>query len=96
MTFYHGTSSNSGVSKKLLPPCKHSFGVNELGRVKHENKVFFTTVKGYAEVYARRCCKRAGGEPIVYEVFPSKPQLMSKTSGCDVWYDNEAVIGERL
>lgn len=96
MKFYHGTSSKSGVSEKILPPCQHNFGINEDGRVKHENKVFFTTNKGYAEAYARRCCKRVGGHPVVYEVFPSHPKLMSKTKGCDVWYDNEAIIGEIL
>lgn len=57
MAFYHGTSTLSNMRDKVLPPCHHSFGINESDRVKHENKVFFTTIKGYAMAYARRACK---------------------------------------
>ena len=96
MAFYHGTSSVAGLRDVILPPCHHNFGVNEVGRVKHENKVFFTTVKGYAEAYARRACKRVGGIPIVYEILSAKPKLMSKAKGCDVYYDNRAIILEEV
>lgn len=96
MKFYHGTSSLTPIQDKLLPPDQHSFGINEKGRTKHAQKVFFTTVKGYAEKYARTCCKRVGGKPIVYEVLPINPKLMTKVDGCDVWYDSEALIYEKL
>lgn len=59
-------------------------------------KYFFTTVKGYADKYARTACKRVGGEPIVYEVLPLHPKLMVKVKGCDIYYDNEAIAYEKL
>lgn len=92
MAFYHGTSTIADIKDKILPPCHHNFGINEQGRVKHENKVFFTTVKGYAMCYARNACSRVGGEPVVYEVLSSRPKFMSKSKGCDVYFDNEAII----
>lgn len=92
MKFYHGTSSKAGISDKILPPSYHSFGVNEEGRVKHADKVFFTTVKGYAEAYARRACKRVGGNPIVYKVECKNASLFSKTKGCDVWFGEKAKV----
>ena len=96
MAFYHGTSSLANIENKILPPCHHKFGINEQGRVKHENKVFFTTIRGYALVYARRTCKRVGGVPVLYEVLSSKPKLMVKVKGCDVYYDNEVIVLEEI
>ena len=96
MRFYHGTSSLAPIGEKILPPDTHSFGINEVGREKHAQKVFFTTVKGYAEKYARTACKRVGGVPVVYEVLPKRPKLMVKVSGCDVYYDNEAIVYEKI
>ncbi len=87
MAFYHGTSSVAGIDKIIIPPKYHSFGVNEEGRMKHCEKVFFTTVKGYAEAYAR-----VGGTPVVYKVICKSPILMSKTKGCDVWYGDKAKV----
>lgn len=96
MKFYHGTSSLADIGDKILPPDQHSFGINEQGRTKHAQKVFFTTVKGYAEAYARTACKRVGGTPIVYEVLPANPKLMVKVKGCDVYFDSEALIYEKI
>jgi len=97
MSFYHGTSTKAGITGKLVPPCQHTFGINEQGRIKHENKVFFTTHKSYALSYAKGACKRVGGEPVVYEVLSNKPKLMSKTNYCDVYFDNEVIVlGEVL
>lgn len=96
MRFYHGTSSLAPIDDKILPPDMHSFGINEEGRTKHAQKVFFTTVKGYAERYARSTCKRLGGKPVVYEVLPRKPKLMVKVKGCDIYYDSEALVYEKV
>lgn len=86
--FYHGTSTEANISDTITPPSRHNFGINEPERVKHSDKVFYTTVKGYAEAYARRCCKLKGGKPVIYQVFPKKNNCvkMSETSGCDVYY----------
>lgn len=96
MPFYHGTSSLSCLEDKLLPPSQHSFGINEIDRKKHDNKVFFTTHKDYALRYARGCVSRVGGTPVVYEVLSSKPKLMTSVKGCDVWFDNEAIILDKV
>ncbi|AGH32207.1 hypothetical protein VPHG_00142 [Vibrio phage 11895-B1] len=96
MIFYHGTTSLAPIEDKLLPPDQHDFGINEQGRTKHAQKVFFTTVKGYAEKYARTACKRAGGTPVVYEVLPKNPKLMTQAVGCNVYYDSEALIYEKV
>ena len=92
MKFYHGTSSLAGIEVQILPPDLHDFGINEKGRTKHSQKVFFTTVKGYAQKYAKTACKRVGGTPVVYEVLPVNPKLMVKVDGCDVYYDSEALV----
>ena len=92
MAFYHGTSSLAEIKNKLLPPDLHNFGINEKGRTKHSQKVFFTTIKGYAGTYARGACTRVGGEPIIYEVLSKNPKLMCKHKGLDIYYDNEAII----
>lgn len=96
MKFYHGTSSLAEIDDKILPPDQHKFGINEQGRTKHAQKVFFTSVKAYAESYARTACKRVGGTPVVYEVLPLNPKLMVKVKGCDVYFDNEALVYEKV
>tara|TARA_R110000850_G_scaffold244414_1_gene369266 strand:- start:266 stop:559 length:294 start_codon:yes stop_codon:yes gene_type:complete len=95
MTFYHGTSSLTPIQDKLLPPDAHSFGINEEGRTKHAQKVFFTTIKDYASTYARNCCRRVGGVPIIYEVLATNPKLMVKCKGLDIYYDKEATVMEK-
>jgi hypothetical protein len=50
-------------------------------------------VKGYAEKYARQCVRSVGGEPIVYEVYAVNPKHMVTAEGCDIYFDNEAIIG---
>ena len=94
--FYHGTFSKCNIEGKLIPPQQHNFGINEDNRKIHSTRVFFTTVRGYVEAYARRCCKRVGGVPVVYEVVANNPKLLSKTEGCDVYYANEALIIEKI
>lgn len=96
MKFYHGTSSLAEIKDKILPPDLHTFGINEQGRKKHSEKVFFTTIKGYAEKYARTACKRVGGSPVVYEVLSLNPKLMVKVEGCDVYFDKEALVCEEV
>lgn len=92
MIYYHGTSSKADIKGTILPPKGHSFGINEEGRTKHSSKVFFTTVKGYAEKYARQCCKRVGGVPVVYVVHSEDPILMVESKGCNIYYDKEVKV----
>lgn len=96
MQFYHGSSSLSNITSRVLPPSRHSFRINEVNRVKHSEKVFFTTNKCYAEAYARQCCKRVGGSPVVYKVTSKNPELMVAFDGGDVYYDKEAIVLEKV
>ncbi|AWY10112.1 hypothetical protein HWC21_gp092 [Vibrio phage VAP7] len=94
--FYHGTSSNAEIGDVILPPESHGFGINEPGRTKNLDKVFFTTLPDYALTYARRACSRVGGEPVLYKVFASSPKKMCETPGIDIYYDGSAMVLEQV
>lgn len=53
----------------ILPPLKTN-NLREDWRKKYLNKVFFTTSLLSAEMYAKKACKKYGGEPVVYMVKP--------------------------
>ena len=53
----------------ILPPLQTS-NLREDWRKKYLNKVFFTTPLLSAEMYAKKACKKYGGEPVVYMVKP--------------------------
>jgi hypothetical protein len=67
--YYHGTSTALNLDYKLLPPSETGV-IQEKGRKKNLNKIFFTKDIGSANIYAGRAVQRFGGEPIIYRVIP--------------------------
>ena len=94
--FYHGTSSNANIGDVILPPEAHKFGVNEPGRTKNLDKVFFTTLPDYALTYARRACSRMGGVPVLFKIWVQNPTKMTETPGIDIYYDGSAMVLEQI
>ena len=85
--FYHGTSSNLKIGKKILPPVATGV-VSEDTRKIRLDKVFFTSDKGYALIYARKACLKFGGHPVVYKVIPGENdeiECVNDTPGCTVF-----------
>jgi hypothetical protein len=70
MTYYHGTSI-SGLTE-ILPPIETN-NLREDFRQGYRDCVFVTPLKKSAEVYARKCAQKLGGDPVVYEVRPVNP-----------------------
>ena len=70
MRFYHGTSV-SGL-KEILPPTETNI-FREDSRTGFLDCVFVTPIRKSAEMYARKCAQKFGGDPIVYEVEPVNP-----------------------
>ena len=68
-TFYHGTSNTFNIKKVILPPIQTDI-LREDCRKKYLDKVFFTTSLLSAENYAKKACKKYGGNPVVYMVKP--------------------------
>lgn len=68
-TFYHGTTDLFPIKKVLLPPVLTN-NKREEWRNKNIDKVFFTTSAISAEMFAKKACKKYGGNPIVYIVKP--------------------------
>lgn len=92
--YYHGTSSNSNISNKLLPP-SHTGVISEKGRKKNLDKVFFTTDIGLARIYAGRASRSYGGTPKILRVInPINTQCMNNTSGASVYYADHAFCEE--
>ena len=60
MIYYHGTSTEADISYKLLPPSVTGV-IQEAGRKKNLDAVFFTTDYGSAGIYAGRAVNRLGG-----------------------------------
>lgn len=52
-----------------MPPIQTSI-LREEWRKKYINKVFFTTSLLSADMYAKKACKKYGGNPVVYIVKP--------------------------
>lgn len=69
--FWHGTSTAviSQDETALLPP-SHTKRLQEQGRKKNLDKVFFTKSPESAKIYAGRAVKRFGGKPIVIRAIP--------------------------
>ena len=65
--YYHGTSIDLG--HKLLSPSITGV-IQEVGRKKNLNKVFFTDNKGLAKIYSGRSKNVNGGIKRLYRVIP--------------------------
>ena len=70
MTYYHGTSI-AGL-REILPPVETGY-LREDFRKKLIDCVFVTPIRKSAEMYARKCAAKFGGQPVVYEVRPVNP-----------------------
>lgn len=91
-TFYHGSSTACGIEHKLLPPEDSGF-LQEEGRKKNLDKVFFTTDLGSARIYAGRAVNRFGGSPIIYRVIPmGEVTCLNDTVGSSVYYAQWAFV----
>ena len=86
MVFYHGTTDAVlGNSYKLMPPVSTG-NLQEKGRKKNLDKVFFTADLGLARVYAGRSCNRFGGSPVVVRVIPmTEVETISEGAGATVY-----------
>ena len=67
MTFYHGTSIH-GLTE-ILPPIETNM-LREDFRQGYRDCVFITPLRKSAEMYAKKCAAKFGGQPVVYEVEP--------------------------
>ena len=90
-TFYHGTSDILDVKKMILPPIQTK-NLREEWRKKYVDKVFFTTSLLSAENYAKKACKKYGGDPVVYLVKPVG-QYFNRVN-CEYIADKAVVIGQ--
>jgi hypothetical protein len=69
----------------LLPPTETGV-IQESGRKKNLNKVFFTTDIRSAKIYAGRSVSRFGGKPVIYRVIPmSKTEVINELHGSSVY-----------
>ena len=65
MNYYHGTSTVFGRLTKILPACETN-NKREDFRVGKDNFIWLTISPISAYRYAQKCCKKFGGEPVVY------------------------------
>ena len=69
LIFYHGTTDAFKIKKVLLPPI-HTNNLREDWRKKYHDVVFFTSSLLSASKFAKKACKKYGGNPVIYEVKP--------------------------
>ena len=67
MIYYHGTSIPN--LKIILPPIETRV-LREDFRRGYRDCVFITPLRKSAEMYAKKCAAKFGGQPVVYEVEP--------------------------
>lgn len=93
MTFYHGTSRRFDIGSVILSPVVHGLPIQEQGREKNLDKVFFTADLGSARIYAGRAVNSIGGEKIVYTVEPvGHVESLNTSPGTSVYMAPSAVI----
>lgn len=68
MIYYHGSATLQS-QYKLMPPSVTGV-IQEVGRKKNLDKVFFTPDFGTANIYAGRSKNVNGGEAKIYRVIP--------------------------
>ena len=93
--FYHGTSVALKVGDLILPP-ETTKVIQESGRKKNLNKVFFTADFKSAIVYAGRAGNAIGGNKrYIYSVTPvGNLECINSTPGTSVFMATAAVITE--
>ena len=69
VVFFHGSSTISDSDFMLLPPNNTGI-IQEKGRKKNLDKVFFTMDKGTANIYAGRSLNQNGGIKKIFRVIP--------------------------
>ncbi len=67
--FFHGSSTINSSEFMLLPPNNTGI-IQEKGRKKNLDKVFFTMDKGTANIYAGRSYNQNGGQKKIFRVIP--------------------------
>ena len=69
--YYHGSSDAvlDPNGYRLLPP-NTSGKLQEKGRKKNLDKIFYTTDKNSAKIYAGRAVRRFGGNPVIVRAIP--------------------------
>lgn len=93
--YYHGTTDILDIKDKLLPP-KETEKVQEKGRKKNLDKVFFTKDLGSARIYAGRAANRFGGNPIIFVVEPEgEIEELNTSTGTTVFMSPSARIVEK-
>lgn len=93
--YYHGTS-NETITNELLPPAITGC-IQEKGRKKHLNKVFFTTTFKYAAIYAGRAANSYGGKKRVLRVVPVGEIIcINDTPGFEEYIADSAIVTESI
>lgn len=91
-TFYHGTSIALKVGDLITPPNVTNM-LQEKGRKKNLDKVFFTADFKSAKIYAGRAKSVFGGSSVVYEVEPiGEMTTLNEAKGTSVYFSNAAKI----
>lgn len=67
--FYHGTTDVFPIQKVLLPPAITEIKREEW-RKNYVDKAFLTDSLPSANMYAKKACKKYGGNPVVYIIKP--------------------------
>lgn len=90
--FYHGTSTNCGIDFKLMPP-DETGKIQEIGRKKNLNKVFFTKDLSSAKIYAGRSVSVFGGKQVIYRVIPmGEIEVLNDNKGTSVYSSDWAFV----
>ncbi len=71
MELYHGTSSIFGELKEILSPSTTN-NLREEFRDKLSDYVFLTNSLMSAFKYAKKCCDKYGGNPVIYLCEPNE------------------------
>ena len=79
------------MNRIILPPIRTN-NLREEWRRKYTDKVFFTTSLLSAENYAKKACKKYGGNPVIYVVKPIG-QYFNRID-CGYIADKAVVIGQ--
>jgi len=92
-TYYHGTANDS-IIDMILPPTVTGC-IQEVGRKKNLNKVFFTTSYKSAMIYAKRASNQYGGNPRVLVVDPIGDIVcLNATPGTEVYHSDCCRVSE--